>query len=493
MPGIGRSIADFFLGKNTKKAVGPNVSISADLDGDGWLSLGDTSTGNNLFSSTNLSAQISQFKSTVYALTSLLAQVAATIPVKLYYSDRNGDVIEVTDHLFLDLWHGVNKYTTNFEMVEMTITEECLTGNNYHYLIRNQLGYPIEMQRVPSPGMSPVIKGARPVGYYYNAGVGGGRIWFDFNDILQFKLPNPGNEFIGMSYVSAAAQAIALKNQIDTSERAGLNNMFEPSAVITLDEAVDDEEEFKRVLRAMNDAYVGASKRKKLVALSNVKELKTLDFPLKDFSFLKGRSNIRDELYSIWKVPLSFGGRENTSARATLEADRISLIEYGIKPMLIRMQEKINEFLLPQYDNGDGKLFCKFDVESAMPIDREFKLKERESNLKSGYSVPDEERAKNGEPPRPDGAGGVVFIPSNQIPASTAMNAVTISGASVASADPAGKSIQGKAKQPDTAGMLVSDIESLTKTQADQMRRTVKSIYRKIADTAIESLGEEEE
>lgn len=486
---------------------GKSFSNLFDEDAPGWMTLdGKDKIG---VGARDTRGQIAEFRSTVYACTTLISAKAPTVPLRLYYK-KGKKVKEIEDHIFLDMWQGVNPWTTNFEMVELTIDDLCLTGNSYYSYIRNNFGYPVEMYRLP-PATNVVVKNGEVVGY--QVGQGDKKVAFAVEDVLHFKIPDPSNQYLGMGYVAAAAQSLALKNRIDVSEHAGLKNMFQPGGILMLDGQPENEDTFYRILKQFNDAYSGAAKRGKLAAFHGVKELKTFDFPIKDFGFLQGRSDIRNELYSIWKVPLTFGDRKTTPGRATIEADQIGLLEYAVKPHLLRMQEKITESLLSQYDSGPGKLFCEFDIESAMPADREYMLRERETNIRSGFSVPDEERAKMGEGPRPDGAGDVVWVQYGQIPASLAkemsadiLESETGGEAEVTAEDEAtpkpesepdidtegeteGKGItakaKGKAVKKKTIGLPAMTVEKKVTPQMIQMRRGVRKAYGKLLKETI--------
>lgn len=80
--------------------------------------------------------------------------------------------------------------------------------------------------------------------------------------------------------------------------------------------------------------------------------------------------------------------KDATRANATVANE--NFMRDAIRPRLIRMEEKLNEKLTPRYD---GKLFLAFD--DPVPEDREYKLKERESNLKTGYSSINIERDRD--------------------------------------------------------------------------------------------------
>ena len=73
-------------------------------------------------------------------------------------------------------------------------------------------------------------------------------------------------------------------------------------------------------------------------------------------------------------------------------------MKWGIAPRHRRFEEKVNEKIMPLYDED---IFMAFD--DCVPEDGEFKLKERTEQVKSGITTANEERAKIGIDPHPDG------------------------------------------------------------------------------------------
>ena len=80
-----------------------------------------------------------------------------------------------------------------------------------------------------------------------------------------------------------------------------------------------------------------------------------------------------------------------------------------VSPRLRLIEQKITEKLLPIYDE---KLFCVF--EENIPIDKEFRVTERESNLKTGYSSINQERKIDGN--EPVNWGDQPILPMNLMP-----------------------------------------------------------------------------
>ena len=105
----------------------------------------------------------------------------------------------------------------------------------------------------------------------------------------------------------------------------------------------------------------------------------------------------------------SLGLWDKDSTRANAMVATESFMRDAIRPRLIRQEEKLNEKLTPRYDE---KLFVAYD--DPVPEDKDFKLKERESNLKSGYTSINMERESDHSSPVP--WGDIPIMPQMMIP-----------------------------------------------------------------------------
>jgi HK97 family phage portal protein len=445
---------------------------------------------------TDFTTQIYQFKSHVYECVTLIAQVCATAPLKLYVGEGD-DKEEITDHRFLDVWREVNPILNRFDLIELIAMYLNMTGNAYLYLVLDGLGLPVEIYPLPSHRMK-IIPGKEIYigGYSFDRGRGK-KITFKPEEIIHFKLPNPFDPlYYGLSPIWALAMDIDFQNGINRVERALMKNQARPDLGVILEEVQDmDDPNFKRGKQEFIDNFSDPDHQGKPLFIGGVKDIKNWNFPLRDFSFLKGRSNIRQNVYAGFKVPITFGSREGSPGRATMDSDLDRLILLACKPMLTRMQEKLNEGTVRKHDKV---LHCEFDVESVRPKDNEHLLKIRaedrkdmESNLKSGLTVPDEEREKKGMGPRPDGMGGKVMVSVNMVPADELQQ---VEGKSL---DPPATEIEpettihGKSKKEKKVYSLGTDkIEKMTRTQVAGMRGKVKKVFKAMSEQAAGALHE---
>ena len=111
---------------------------------------------------------------------------------------------------------------------------------------------------------------------------------------------------------------------------------------------------------------------------------------------------------TIFGVPMTKMTTEKVN-RSNMETGEVMYQTDTISPRLRLQEQKITEKVLPIYDSS---LFTVF--EENIPLDREFRVTERESNLKNGYSSINEERKIDGREPVEWGEQPI--LPLNLVP-----------------------------------------------------------------------------
>ena len=83
-------------------------------------------------------------------------------------------------------------------------------------------------------------------------------------------------------------------------------------------------------------------------------------------AFLQGRKWTREEICNCYGVPISKLTTDNVN-RANAESGDYSYMKDTILPRLKKIEQKLNEQLLPMYDD---RLFCAFD--NPVPADKHY-------------------------------------------------------------------------------------------------------------------------
>jgi len=322
------------------------------------------------------------------------------------YLSKSIEVEEVLEHPFLDLMKNVNPFMNEFELKEMTDLHEELTGNNYWYIMSNGAGIPAEIWIVPPDRMT-VIPSKEEFIKEYVYRVGNQEIHFDRSEIIHFKFPSPTSAYYGYGPFSSIIHAYNINENMNRYESALFKNMARPDGVLQTEQNLNDNE-FKRIKTGWNQQY-GAGKTGKTAILEKGLTYKPITFTPRELSFLAGRKLTKEEIFNAFGLPLGLFDKE--ANRANSEQASYTYMRDTISPRHRQQEQKINEQLLPRYDD---KLFCAY--ENCVPEDKEFRQKVRSENVNKIITVNEARREEGKE----DVEGGdTLYVDSRLIPLGT--------------------------------------------------------------------------
>jgi HK97 family phage portal protein len=313
---------------------------------------------------------------------------------------------EVTEHIFLDLWKHVNSFMNGYEMMELLQLYQELTPNSFLYVVKNSLGVPEELWILPSqwvrivPDKDKFIKG-----YLYGTSAAN-QVALAEDEVIHFKFPNPHDPINGFSPLQGCLSAVIRKEAMDAYEGDLLKNNARPDFILS---GQMTEDQARTLREEWTATYGRQGERGKPALMSGELKIDQIGFPPKEMSFLGGHKFTMEEIAGAFCVPIS-----KLVPDAKYSNAEIGERQYradAILPRCRRMQDKLNERLIPLYDE---RLFVAFD--NPVPEDREFQLRERESNLRTFTITINEARASEGmesvpwgdEPFIPSPIGGIV-------------------------------------------------------------------------------------
>lgn len=356
---------------------------------------------------TDKTSLLNAFKSWVYVCASRNAISVANYPLRLYiakpsqnskllvktrkitpetkkflYSKEMGhldrfltkafEIEEVLEHPFLELMKKVNPFMNAFELKEMTDLHQELTGNSYWYILSNNAGMPVELWIVPPDKMKIVpSKEEFLKGYLYSRGMDS--ISFDRLEIIHHKFPSPTSAYYGMSPLSAVTHAYNINENMNLYENALFSNMARPDGVLETEQSLGTDE-FKRLKKEWKQEYGGTKKAGKTALLEKGLKYKPIALTPRELSYLAGRKVTKEEICNAYGQSLALYDKD--ANRANADNATYIFMRDTISPRHRRQEQKINEQLLPRYDE---RLFCAF--EDCVPEDREFKHKVRNESV----------------------------------------------------------------------------------------------------------------
>ena len=336
---------------------------------------------------------------------------------------KSEEIIEITEHPFLDLLNRANPFMSGTELIEMTSLFLELTGNAYWYIVKDDtFNIPVQIWSVPAQFMK-VIPGGKDIisGYVYSQHAKD--IPFDTDEIIHFKYPNPNDFFYGVSPLMAVADAYNTNENILQFTNALFTNMARPEGVLHTEQDLT-QSDFEVLKKQWDAAYGGVSKARKTAVLPKGLKYTPITMTPRELDYVEGRAVVKEEICNAFGQSVALYSEK--ANRANSEQAYLSFLRDAIQPRLRRIEETINCLLMPLYDSS---IFVVFD--NPVPDDKEFRLKQIESNLRSGYSVINEERQLDGR--GEVSWGSVPIMSQNMTPLGSAP--ISPAGTSPSSAD----------------------------------------------------------
>jgi len=375
---------------------------------------------------------INSYKSWIYVCASRNASRVATQPLRLYATTGRGqselkcphrplvgkelasirktlkprlktaDVAEVQEHPVLDLLDYVNELMGRFELFELTELGQELTGNAYWWLTPGPLDRPQEILVLPPHLVRIKLDGSNLVGTYV-LGTPPNEREIPADQVIHFSFPNPDGSVYGYGPAQAAWGSVLDYRSMQLYERGLNQNMGVPSLFIKY-AGVVEKAELTRIEADWNRKLRGVNKAGRVMVGDSKYDVQPVGLSPRDMSFESGRKWTRLEIADAFGVPIDLLDTENSN-RATAQTANAQYEQFTIKPRLTRLADKLNERLLPLYDD---RLFFQYDEN--VPKDAAGQLTEVVGLTTAGIITIDEARERYDLPPmtedqKPDPTG----------------------------------------------------------------------------------------
>ena len=317
----------------------------------------------------------------------------AKSPSTQNYVRKADEVEEVLEHPFLELLKVVNEFTNQFDLLEIMFLFQELVGNAFWYILRdNKLGMPTELYPLLSQNVRIIVDKNTGIARYEYVITEADIHRIPLENMVQFKAISPLNAYWGLGPLQACVVAADLSINMNLYETTLFKNRAQPDMALILPEeaGTPKEDEIKRLSKQWYQRHGGTKKAGKLAVLSGGAKLETVSLTPKEMAFLQGRKATREEIAAIFGVPLSLLTTDSVN-RANAETGEYSYMKNTVLPRIRRAEQKMNEKLLPMYDE---QVFCAFD--NPVPEDKEHRLNEIKARLTSGMTSINEERQQDG-------------------------------------------------------------------------------------------------
>ena len=336
------------------------------------------------------------------------------------------DIVEITDHPFLDLMENPNPFRNEEEFRQETSLFADLTGNNYWYIENGtgiNAGIPEQLWILPTQ-VTRIVPDAKKFikGYVYGKQTKEKALLPE--EVMHIRRPNPSDMWYGKGRVEGAWDAIHGSEALDHYENSTARYPI-PSLMLKYKKASLNPAKRREILSEANRSIEYQSRSKSYVAgvMDSDAEIEKLSFAPKEVVALQGRKWYRQAIIEAFGQTLSL--YDTQAARATIESAIYLWARFELDPTNQLIAGKINTNLIPRYDGGD-RIFVAFD-----PItreDAEFALKRDIADRKVNVRSVNEIRRARGLAESDDDRADDLFTETDQT------NSLELDGANVSAA-----------------------------------------------------------
>jgi HK97 family phage portal protein len=322
------------------------------------------------------------------------ASILSTIPLHLYYNKKSNkkleftpycnisrfksayikdsirniiikqaeEIVEIIEHPFLDLLNNVNESMNYIDWMQLEQMYLGLIGNSYTLINKN--GENTTLEPLLSEYVNPLTQKDKSkvsgeiIGYSYKI-PGQKEQIYKAEDIIHFVNYAPGNLLNGNGDLETCIMAAKRLQYYDLYEMYLNANNARPDHVWLRKER-STEKDLKEMYRQIDKRFRGvANSGKPLVVSGGDVDIKTLGFAPKDMAYNNGRESSIQEIAAAFGLPESLL-KLNDANYASAKVGMTQYYRTTILPKLVKFVEKLNEQLLPSYDNS-GNLFIYFE------------------------------------------------------------------------------------------------------------------------------------
>lgn len=295
----------------------------------------------------------------VYANVSAIARGVGGIELKVYKPRIVGgqiDYMEIDTDPMLDVLERFNSMISQTDGFYTTAAHMELAGDAFWLLdgkgrnIKNI--YILEPDKITvNFDMSP--EGIQITSYNYKNTIDGQVVDVNYtpDQIIHFKVPDPANPVRGKSVVQAASDIIDIDNMAEEYNKQLFIRGAIQKFVLSTDKAIT-EDDMKRLEMKLQKNYSGvANSHKTLILQGGLKPEKITDTN-RDMEFSIQQQWARDKITNLFGNNKAVLGIVEDVNRANAEATIDQWLKQTIKPKMQRICDTLNEFFVPQFNNG---------------------------------------------------------------------------------------------------------------------------------------------
>ena len=350
-------------------------------------------------------------ESWVRASIDVIQRTATSNNYRLVSADENKELNTSRVKPIMDLLERPNPDDTFSDILAEIILDLHIYGDAYVELVKDKKGNPAALYNIYAPSLRVVVNQHGTILGYIQKSMGilssSKPVAFKADEIVLFRLPNPGNEVYGLSPLESLALPIEIDLYAQNYNKTFFKNHATPRLHVDLGNCTLPQ--LKRVREYFNTYFKGSSNAHKTIVTEGGAKITTIGVKPNDMEFLNQRKFSRDEICAVLGVPpMKLGIFEDVNRASALEADK-SFKSEKIIPLQKQIAKKINSCIISKFNKiGDSvKLeFMELDLRDAKEQAEIDQL-----DIESGVLTIDEIRHKRGLGPMPESNAGLESEP----------------------------------------------------------------------------------
>ncbi len=311
---------------------------------------------------------------------------------KYFLKDINLEREEILVHPFLELISRPNKFMTRFSLWYNTMIRLELGGLCGWLKMKDNLK--VTRQIFPLPLTKWASLRAKVTASadleYWEYKDGNVLQKFTGDEVFPMIYPHPASPFQGMSPLMAQTYPYDIDLFLMQQQRAFFEHGAAPGLHLSTEQHLRPEQ-VKELKETINEQYAGALKAGDTLITHSGLKAQAIGQTSRQAMIDEVARFARDKLITAFDLsPAKVGLVEDVNRANMAGLDR-TFIHECLRPKCMLMEESIETFFLPDYDEG---LTCDFELPSTE--DQEYELKAMETRLRSKVTVINEERSKLG-------------------------------------------------------------------------------------------------
>lgn len=356
--------------------------------------------------------------SAVYGCVRILAESAASLPLKVYRRAGARGKATARQHWAWSLLHDApNPEMTAVVWRELGMVHVLTWGNAYSRIEWAGDGsaravWPIHPSRV-------TVKRSAGGSVFYEVRPdpatdppGGHPAILEPADVLH--VPALGwNGLVGLSPVRLAREAVGLGQAAEAFGSGFFGNGARPGGVLSVNQALDPKARAK-IAEAWEAAHQGVERAGRVAVLGLGASFTATTIPPEDAQFLETRRFQVSEVARIFRVPPHMLADLERATFSNIEHLGLEFVMHSLRPWLVRWEQEINRKLFGT--SGTAGLYAEHAVDGLLRGDQASRFNAYAVGRQWGWLSADDVRELENLAPLPDGAGAVYLTPLNMVP-----------------------------------------------------------------------------